>query len=250
MDLASRPFSRRETLALLGGAALAGCSAAGRDARNGQAQQQQSRTVRGFVGSYHWGFFLLDDTGTERDRLSLSTGDELRLTLFNVEADDAVAALPAAVREGIPGSEERARRNEQSIPAPRGTDLDALHETAEAAYPDHGLALVRDEYLRQGTGGFGGPGQGPGPGPGGHHGPGWGGGPHGPGTGPGMGGLPGGTAAGALAPSTYLWHRSTVPAELGFVVDATGSFGFACTVYCGYGHPYMVAPGTVVVDGE
>jgi heme/copper-type cytochrome/quinol oxidase subunit 2 len=50
-----------------------------------------------------------------------------------------------------------------------------------------------------------------------------------------------------LAPPTYLWHRATVPAELGFVVQTTGSFGFACTVYCGYGHPYMVEPGRVVV---
>ncbi|QLG27639.1 hypothetical protein HUG10_08775 [Halorarum halophilum] len=219
-------------------------------------------TVRAFVGSYHWGYFLLDEDGEELDQLTLSSGDELRLTLFNVEADAAVEALPQAVRTNVPSSDERARRNEQAVQVPRGTTLDALHDAAEAAYPDHSLAILDDELLGNGPGG---PGQGPG---GGHHGP--HGGPSGPGNGrgpgqepggggPGQGpggghgpGMPGscwgGVCGGTLAPPAYLWHHSTVPTELGFVVNTTGSFGFVCTVYCGYGHPYMVEPGRVVVS--
>lgn len=286
-------ITRREMLALAAGTSLAGCSGllpTTRESATGAANQQESptdagadddgtdrtgETVRAFVGSYHWGYFLLDADGTEVDRLTLSPGDELRLTLFNVEADDAVAELPRAVRAGVPSSEQRARRNEQVIPVPRGTSLEALHEAAEAAYPDHSLAIVSDEFLRTGGRGQGEPGQGPqgpgggpyGPGGGpwgGHHGPhgpgggqgpgggyGPGGGPYGPGQGPmGPGGCWGPAFAGTLAPTTYLWHHSTVPAEMGFVVDTTGSFGFACTVYCGYGHPYMAEPGRVVVRAE
>lgn len=216
----------------------------------------------------------------------------MRLTLFNVEAETAVEALPRAVRAGVPSSEERAERNADAIPVPRGTDLETLHEAAEGAYPDHSLAIVADAYL---GGGGGRPGQTPGNGGpwGGHHGP--HGGPYGPGVGPGQGtgggtartpggarggrgsgangvggygpgpgmGDPGGYGSGTygpgmaggcwggvggtLAPVTYLWHHATVPAELGFVVNSTGSFGFACTVYCGYGHPYMAERDRIVV---
>ncbi|MBX0349425.1 hypothetical protein [Haloarcula pellucida] len=299
--------TRREMVALAVGTSLAGCSGllpAGQEgtaqpvnrqgtatSTDGAQQERTGETVRAFVGSYHWGYFLLDADGTERDRLTLSPGDELRLTLFNVEADSAIERLPQAVRAGIPGAEDRARRNEQTIPIPRGTSLDALHEAAEAAYPDHSLALVGDAFLRPSGRGQGEPPQGPGGGPygpgdgpwGGHHGPhgpgggqgpggGYGpgggqgpGGGYGPGGGQGPGGGygpgggqgpmgPGGcwgpAFGGTLAPTTYLWHHSTVPAELGFVVDTTGSFGFACTVYCGYGHPYMAEPGRVVVGEE
>ena len=71
-----------------------------------------------------------------------------------------------------------------------------------------------------------------------------------PGYGPGMCGWWANGGTGTLAPATYLWHHSTVPSELGFVVNTTGSFGFVCTVYCGYGHPYMVEPGRVVVEED
>ncbi|WP_440988385.1 hypothetical protein [Haloarchaeobius baliensis] len=232
----------------------------GRDRTRQQGDQQ--RTVRAFVGSYHWGYFVLDESGTERDRLTLSSGDELRLTLFNVEAEAAVDALPQAVRTNILSEADRARRNDQAIPVPRGTSLETLHDAAEAAYPDHGLVILRDEYLGRRSAG---PGRGPGGdgqvGPwGGHHGP--HGGPAGPwqgpgqpdgpgpmsGDGPGMGGYGWGGASGVmLAPPVYLWHHSTVPTELGFVVDTSGSFGFACPIYCGYGHPYMAERGRVVV---
>lgn len=289
-------LTRRELLALAATTSLAGCTGLVPASQEGTAQPENQQdtpaettdgngtqrestgeTVRAFVGSYHWGYFLLDADGNERDRVSVSPGDELRLTLFNVEADDATAELPEAVRAGIPSSEQRARRNEQAIPVPRGTSLEALHEAAEAAYPDHSLAIVSDEFLQTGGRGQGRSGQGPqgpvGPGQGpwgGHHGPhggpygpgggqgpgggyGPGGGPYGPGGGQrpmGPGGCWGPAFGGTLAPTTYLWHHSTVPAELGFVVDATGSFGFACTVYCGYGHPYMAETGRVVVSEE
>lgn len=275
--------TRRETLGLLGATGLAGCAVLDggsqrdtpRDAEPDVETTRQSgtterETVRAFVGSYHWGYFVLDENGEERDRLTLSAGDELRLTLFNVESD-AVEELPQAVRTNVPSSDERARRNEGAIPVPRGTDLETLHEAAEAAYPDHGLVVLDDEFLGgsaggQGQGSGGGPGQGPGGGPGqgpwgGHHGPhggygpgggqtpgqGWGpgsGGPYGP---MGPGGCWGGYG-GTLAPSVYLWHHATVPAELGFVVNTTGSFGFVCDVYCGYGHPYMAESERIVVS--
>lgn len=277
------PVTRRQVLALTGASALAGCSILSPGTEQSQEDttrrenrqavgSQQTRTVRAFVGSYHWGYFVLDEAGTELDRLTLSPGDELRLTLFNVEAEAAVDALPRAVRRNVPGSAARARRNEQAVPVPQGTTLDALHDAAEAAYPDHSLVILGDEYLWSRPGG---PGQGPGSGGpvgpwGGHHGPhggpyGPGGGPYGPGQGgqgpgmpygPGMpwmgpGMMPGYGPygdGGTLAPPVYLWHHSTVPNELGFVVNTTGSFGFACTVYCGYGHPYMAERSRIVVE--
>jgi hypothetical protein len=266
-------------------AALAGCSIANYGTRQPQrstteqeTQQavgtRRTRMVRAFVGSYHWGYFLLDEEGAEIDKLTLSSGDELRLTLFNVEADAAIDALPRAVRRNIPSSKERARRNEQAIPVPRGTTLEALHDAAEAAYPDHSLLILSDEYLRSKPGGRGqGPGSGGPVGPwGGHHGP--HGGPYRPGPGqdgrgpgrgpenpPGPGRRPGDGPGmggsgwmhgydGTLAPPVYLWHHSTVPSELGFVVNTTGSFGFVCTVYCGYGHPYMAERSRIVVDED
>lgn len=252
-----RPVSRRETLALLGTALLAGGATGGATART--TGTRQNRTVRAYVGSYHWGYFMLDSNGEERDQLGLSPGDELRITAFNVESDEAIAALPGPVRGSIPSSDARARRNEQSIPVPQGVSLEDLHEAAEAAYPDHSLAVVADEYLwttdsGQGPGGGRGPGGGQGPGggrgpSGGHHGPGHHGGVGGPGPGgPHQGPWRGDGFAGMMAPPTYLWHHSTVPSEVGFVVEDTGSFGFACTVYCGYGHPYMAERGRVVVE--
>lgn len=275
-----QPVTRREMIALAGTTALAGCTAvipSTRQPQQGTAQQeppteagtQQTETVRAYVGSYHWGFFVLDEEGAELDQLTLSSGDELRLVLFNVEADAAVAALPQAVRSNVPSSDERARRNREAIPVPQGTSLDVLHEAAEAAYPDHSLVVLSDEFLGSRPGG---PGQGPGSGGpsgpwGGHHGP--HGGPYGQGSGRGRGpqdpsssgqygpGMPGygpgmhwgwgGGYAATLAPPMYLWHHSTVPSELGFVVDTTGSFGFACSVYCGYGHPYMAERSRIVV---
>ena len=323
MVVQSAPITRREMLALTGATALAGCSGVNQlvpqssDDSVGQSPlsnvvSQQTHSVRAFVGSYHWGYFVLDEDGSELDQLTLSPGEELRLTLFNVEADAAIAKLPQAVRNNIPSSEERARRNEQAIPVPQGTTLDSLHDAAEAAYPDHSLALVSDEFMWSRPGGPGrGPGSGAPSGPwGGHHGPHggvygpWGGqgpgrdseGQYGPGpmpgagpgmmpgagpgmmpgSGPGMrpgygpgmtpgygpGSMPGygpgmmpgygwGSGAdGTLAPPVYLWHHSTVPSELGFVANTTGSFGFVCTVYCGYGHPYMAERSRVVVTGE
>jgi hypothetical protein len=275
-------------IAITGVTALAGCSIMNSETRQPQRNtalqenqqavgDQQMETVRAFVGSYHWGYFILDEDGTELDQLTLSSGDELQLTLFNVEADAAVDALPQAVRTNIPSSEERAQRNEQTVPVPQGTTLETLHDAAEAAYPDHGLAILSDEYMWSRPDGSGqGPGSGGMGGPwGGHHGP--HGGPYGPGggsPGPGQGGQSPGQGPGSpygpgmmpgygpgmngygwesgyggtLAPPVYLWHHSTVPSEHGFVVNTTGTFGFVCPVYCGYGHPYMAERSRVVVN--
>ena len=298
------PVTRRGLISITGASALAGCSLTSpgaqqpqRDTTQEDTQQavgdQRAETVRAFVGSYHWGYFILDADGAEIDQLTLSPGDELRLTLFNVEAD-ATTALPQAVRANIPSPEERAQRNERAVPVPRGTTLESLHDAAEAAYPDHSLSILSDEYLWSRSGGpERGPGSGGPVGPwGGHHGPHGGpygpgsgrpygpgsgpyspgqggqdpsegpGSPYGPGTGgygpgtmpgygPGMGGYGWGSGVGGtLAPPVFLWHHSTVPSELGFVVDATGSFGFVCTVYCGYGHPYMAERSRVVVTED
>lgn len=244
-----RPVTRRETLALLGGAAFIGSTGVGTAVR--ASAERQPRTVRAFVGSYHWGYFVLDEAGEELDRLTLSTGDELRLTAFNVESDDAVAELPSPVQEGIPDSDERAQRNERAIPAPSGTNLEALHEAAEETYPDHSLAILADSYLVRTPGGRRGPWQGPDRGPwGSHHGPGHHGGFGGPSDAGPHGPWWGDDVTGMLTPPTYLWHHATTPAEVGFVVETSGSFGFVCTVYCGYGHPYMVQRGRLVVEGE
>ncbi|WP_340101089.1 hypothetical protein [Salinibaculum salinum] len=284
------PLTRRELVALVGTTALTGRSGlntlvqreSAPESKGQQVATQQAETVRAFIGSYHWGYVILDESGEERSQLTLSSGDELRLTLFNVEAEAAVDKLPEAVRAGIPSSDERAQRNEQALPVPQGTTLETLHDSAEAAYPDHGLAILHDDFLGarpggsgQGPGGSGqgpgGPGQGPGMGPGGprqepgsgepewgpwggHHGP--HGGPSGPGGGqggpygPGSPGSSWGGYSGTLAPPVYLWHHSTVPNELGFVVTTSGSFGFACPVYCGYGHPFMVERGRIVVTED
>ncbi|WP_435347894.1 hypothetical protein [Haloarchaeobius sp. HRN-SO-5] len=238
------PVSRREMLTLLGGTALAGSAPVAAATRTDD--RQRANTVRAFVGSYHWGFFLLDESGTERDHLTLSQGDELRLTAFNVEADGAIAELPGPVRAGIPGPDERARRNRRSIPVQQGVNLEDLHEAAEATYPDHSLAIVDDDFLVRTPDGWRMPG---GHGPwDGHHGPGHRGGDRGPyGPGP-HGPWRGGEFTGMLAPPTRLWHHATVPTDIGFTVETSGSFGFACTVYCGYGHPYMTDRGRVVVE--
>ncbi|WP_227378508.1 hypothetical protein [Haladaptatus halobius] len=183
---------------------------------------------------------MLDENGDELDQLTLSPGDELRLTAFNVESDAAVEELPPAVREGIPSSETRERRNEETIPAPRGTDLEELHEAAEAAYPDHSLSIVHDDPVGPDARRMARPvrrSSRPG-----HHGQG----PHGPGGPHGSWWADDGTWM--LAPPLNIWHHANVPTELGFVVETTGSFGFVCTVYCGYGHPYMAERSRVVVE--
>jgi len=51
-----------------------------------------------------------------------------------------------------------------------------------------------------------------------------------------------------LAPPVWLWHHATVPTTFGFAVEKRGSFTFVCTVYCGYGHPYMVRHGALVAS--
>lgn len=271
MDDQFPPVTRREMMALTGTSSLAGCLSMNLGTQHihwntTQQENQNTETVRAFVGSYHWGFFILDEDGTELDQVTLSPGDELRLTLFNVEADAAVEALPQAVRKNIPSPSEQSQRNEQSIPVPQRTTLETLQDAAKAAYPDHGLVITSDEYLGNRP-------DGPGPGPGnggpssswggpyrGRYGPGQGDqgprqGPQGPprtemmpGYGPGMQSHRWWSRYGrALAPPVYLWYRATVPSELGFVVGSSGSFGFACTVYCGYGHPYMVERSRVIV---
>jgi len=291
MEGQNSSISRREMLALAGTTALAGCSigspfterAVQQPPRDTTQQDttpaagtQEGETVRAFVGAYHWGFFFLSELGEEIETLTLSSGDELHLTLFSVEAEVAMEALPGAVRNNIPSAAERARRNRRAIPVPQGTSLDSLHDAAEAAYPDHSLVILSDEFMMNRPGGPGrGPGSGGPSGPwGGHHGPHPGpydpdrgqeqgqypgsGGPYDPGDDQGSGGsygsgfMPGhgwgSGSGGTLAPPIYLWHHATVPSELGFVVNTTGSFGFACTVYCGYGHPYMAERSRIVVS--
>ncbi|WP_254538417.1 hypothetical protein [Halomarina litorea] len=245
-----RVVSRRQALGITLGALLGATAYPGirltQGTVTGHSQTQQS-TQSLYIGAYHWGFVLLDDSGTELQQVSVRTDTRLRLTAFSVEASEAVAALPEAVRGGLPNHETLEERNLSTIPVPSGVNLASLLEHAERNYPDHGVAIVPDEWV-------GGMGSGSGWG---HHGPGWGhhgGGQwdgYGPGrrTGPGPHG-PGwpGHQGGMVAPPLTLWHHATTPTVLEFVVTVPGPFTVVCPTYCGYGHSYMVAPSALVVS--
>lgn len=129
---------RREFLLAVGGAvaSLSGCVStalpgSGRDA-----------DVTLYVGSYHWGFVLLDDTGTERERVILDPGSSIKLVAFNTSAENALEALRSAVREAIPDHETLEERNEERIPSPANGDFHDELEEANDRYPNHSLAVM------------------------------------------------------------------------------------------------------------
>lgn len=128
---------RRAVLAAIGGgvASLAGCVGTLPGSGDGA-----DRTL--YVGAYHWGFVLIDDSGAERDRAVLQRGAVLRLVAFNTAAGGAVQTLPDQVREAVPDHEAIEERNEDRIPPPPASDFHKALEDANEQFPDHSLAIV------------------------------------------------------------------------------------------------------------
>lgn len=143
----TRPARRREVLAALGAgiASLSGCigdlpgSGGGVD-----------RTI--YVGAYHWGFVMVDESGEELERLNVRRSDVLRLVAFDTGASGAVRSLPAAVREDLPDHEALEERNEERIPFPPDGDFHELLEEANEQYPDHSLAIMPSGQVHMGGG--------------------------------------------------------------------------------------------------
>jgi hypothetical protein len=143
----SPTVQRREFLTALGAgiAGLAGCvgnlpgSSGGVD-----------RTI--YVGAYHWGFIIVDESGEEQDRIRLQRNDVLRVVSFNTLASQAVQSLPASIRDVLPDHEALEERNEERIPAPADGDFHELLEEANEQYPDHSLAITPSGQVHMGGG--------------------------------------------------------------------------------------------------
>ncbi|MFC6993892.1 hypothetical protein ACFQH3_20550 [Haladaptatus sp. GCM10025707] len=133
----SPTVQRREILTALGAgiASLSGCI--GNLPGSGDSID---RTI--YVGAYHWGFVMLDDTGEEQERVSLRRGDVLRVIAFNTGASQVVQALPASIRGALPDHEALEERNEERIPPPSSGDFHELLEVANEQYPDHSLGIM------------------------------------------------------------------------------------------------------------
>jgi hypothetical protein len=143
----SPTVQRREVLTALGAglASLSGCvgnlPGSGGDA---------DRTI--YVGGYHWGFIIVDESGEEQDRISLQRNDILRVVSFNTLASQAVQSLPASIRDALPDHEALEERNEERIPPPSSGDFHELLEEANEQYPDHSLAIVPSGQVHMGGG--------------------------------------------------------------------------------------------------
>jgi len=143
----SPTVQRREFLTTLGVglAGLAGCvgdfPGSGGDV---------DRTI--YVGAYHWGFIVVDESGEERDRVSLQRNDVLRVVSFNTLASGAVQSLPTPIRDALPDHEALEERNEERIPAPSSGDFHELLEEANERYPDHSLAIMPSGQVHMGGG--------------------------------------------------------------------------------------------------
>ncbi|MDS0223278.1 hypothetical protein NDI54_18200 [Haloarcula sp. S1AR25-5A] len=143
----SPTVQRREFLTALGAgiAGLAGCvgnlpgSSGGVD-----------RTI--YVGAYHWGFIIVDDSGEEQDRIRLQRNDVLRVVSFNTLASQAVQSLPASIRDALPDHEALEERNAERIPDPADGDFHELLEEANEQYPDHSLAIMPSGQVHMGGG--------------------------------------------------------------------------------------------------
>ncbi|WP_435344919.1 hypothetical protein [Haloarchaeobius sp. HRN-SO-5] len=144
----SQTAHRRAFLAALGAgtASLSGCvfgNLPGSD-------DDVDRTV--YVGAYHWGFVVFDDSGAERTRVSLRRGDVLEVVAFNTSASRAVQSLPPAIRRALPDHEALEERNEERIPPPPNDDLHELLEDANERFPDHSLAIMPSGQFHMGGG--------------------------------------------------------------------------------------------------
>jgi hypothetical protein len=129
---------RRELLLAAGGAvaALSGCVSTEFPENGGDAD------VTVYVGSYHWGFVLLDETGTERDEWTFDRDTIVDVVAFNTSAETALDALPSAVHEGVPDHETLEERNENRMPSPPTGDFHDALEDGNERYPNHSLAVI------------------------------------------------------------------------------------------------------------
>lgn len=163
-----------------------------------------------YVGAYHWGFILLDETGTEREQVSLDAGSRVQFVAFGAGADEAIASLPDEIRAAFPGHEALEARNEERIPAPTDEYLHEALEAAEEQYPDHSLAIIPAEMNRM------------------------------------HGGMMGGGMMGNRGMA--LPHDASEPTVSTLTASERGYFTLNCGVYCGYGHRYMDKNGAILVQ--
>jgi len=198
--------SRREFLTGLGGVAmagLAGCAGSGIPGTD----RSVDRTL--YVGAYHWGFVLLDETGTEREQVTIDVGSTVKFVGFSLGATEAVDALPAEVRDGLLGHEELEARNDDRIPAPSETYLHEALEDAERRYPNHSLVIVPAGSGRMG------------------------------------GGMMDGGMMGRRG--LFLSHDASEPTVDTMTAGRRGSYTIDCGNFCGYGHRYMNKPAAITV---
>ncbi|MFC7130494.1 hypothetical protein [Haloferax chudinovii] len=108
------------------------------------------RTI--YVGAYHWGFVIVDESGEEQERVSLQRNDVLRVVSFNTLSSQAVRSLPSSIRDALPDHEALEERNEERIPPPADGDFHELLEEANEQYPDHSLAIMPSGPVHMGGG--------------------------------------------------------------------------------------------------
>lgn len=201
---------RRAFLLATGGAvaSLSGCASTGVP---GRRRTNADTTL--YVGSYHWGFVLLDASGTERERIVLEPGSVVDIVGFNTSAETALEALPADIRDAIPDHEALEERNEDRLPQPPNGDFHEALEVANDQYPNHSLAVM----------------------------------PSGWNMGGGMGGGMGGESGGMMLHPIPLPADATSPTTARLTATQRGDYTLSCLTYCGYGHPYMELTGALVV---
>ena len=143
----SSTVQRRGFLMALGAgvASLAGC--VGNLPGSGSGAD---RTI--YVGAYHWGFIIVDESGEEQERVSLQRDDVLRVVSFNTLASEVVQSLPATIRDALPDHEALEERNKERIPPPSDGDFHELLEEANERYPDHSLAIMPSGQVHMGSG--------------------------------------------------------------------------------------------------
>lgn len=131
---------RRRAFLLATGGAVASLSGCASTRFPGGGGTNADTTL--YVGSYHWGFVLLDDSGAEREQVVLEPGSVVDIVGFNTSAETALEALPTDVRDSIPNHEALEERNEERIPQPPSGDFHEALEVANEQYPNHSLAVM------------------------------------------------------------------------------------------------------------
>ncbi|HUH15460.1 MAG TPA: hypothetical protein VML35_06220 [Gaiellaceae bacterium] len=104
--------------------------------------------VTAYVVSYHWGYAIFDQGGSELDALRVPVGTRVELFAVNDHAADAIAKLPAPVTEAIQATDWHARVHhdlmEGRLPDPMeetGMSLDEAIRAAHDGHGDHGMMI-------------------------------------------------------------------------------------------------------------